>query len=194
MAAFWSGMGSHVTFRVRWSGTVQFLAKTSVKHGWTCIEVKRNQHKSWFISLYLGKYYACKILVFVILYISLIFFSVQHYWGYCYLTSSECSSELFWSPAGRHLSVCPGVRPPVCKLFKFSSSSQNYLANFYKTRHNASMDKGNSRDQGITGQLSIRDFKLTSCQRGSYLYINSPIIEYGKWKSTMVEESSIIIP
>ena len=29
----------------------------------------------------------------------------------------------------------------------------------------------------LNGHLSIRDFTLTSCQKGSYLYINSPIIE-----------------
>ena len=33
------------------------------------------------------------------------------------------------------------------------------------------------RPSGLNGHLSIRDFSLTSCQRGSYLYINSPIIE-----------------
>ena len=30
---------------------------------------------------------------------------------------------------------------------------------------------------GLNGPLSIRDFTLTSCQKDSYLYINSPIIE-----------------
>ena len=33
------------------------------------------------------------------------------------------------------------------------------------------------RPTGLNGHLSIRDFTLTSCQKGSYLYINSPIIE-----------------
>ena len=32
----------------------------------------------------------------------------------------------------------------------------------------------NKRPTGLNGHLSIRDFQLTSCQRGSYLYINSP--------------------
>ena len=36
---------------------------------------------------------------------------------------------------------------------------------------------GNKRPTGLNGHLSIRDFTLTSCQKGSYLYINSPIIE-----------------
>ena len=35
----------------------------------------------------------------------------------------------------------------------------------------------NKRPTGLNGHLSIRDFTLTSCQKGSYLYINSPIIE-----------------
>ena len=35
----------------------------------------------------------------------------------------------------------------------------------------------NKRSTGPNGHLSIRDFTLTSCQRGSYLYINSPIKE-----------------
>ena len=35
----------------------------------------------------------------------------------------------------------------------------------------------NKRPMGLNGHLSIRDFTLTSCQKGSYLYINSPIIE-----------------
>ena len=30
---------------------------------------------------------------------------------------------------------------------------------------------------GLNGHLSIRDCTLTSCQKGSYLHINSPIIE-----------------
>ena len=29
----------------------------------------------------------------------------------------------------------------------------------------------------LNGHLSIRDFTLTSCQKGAYLHINSPIIE-----------------
>ena len=33
------------------------------------------------------------------------------------------------------------------------------------------------RPTGLNGHLSIRDFTLTSCQKGAYLYINSPIIE-----------------
>ena len=37
--------------------------------------------------------------------------------------------------------------------------------------------KFNKRPTGLNGHLSIRDFTLTSCQKGSYLYINSPIIE-----------------
>ena len=37
--------------------------------------------------------------------------------------------------------------------------------------------KRNKRPTGLNGHLSIRDFTLTSCQKGSYLYINSPIIE-----------------
>ena len=36
----------------------------------------------------------------------------------------------------------------------------------------------NKRPTGLHGHLSIRDFTLTSCQKGSYLYIIiSPIIE-----------------
>ena len=35
----------------------------------------------------------------------------------------------------------------------------------------------NKRPTGLNGHLSITDFTLTSCWRGSYLYINSPIIE-----------------
>ena len=35
----------------------------------------------------------------------------------------------------------------------------------------------NKRSTGLNGHLSIRDFTLTSCQKGSYLYINSPNIE-----------------
>ena len=38
----------------------------------------------------------------------------------------------------------------------------------------------NKRPTCLNGHLSIRDFTLTSCQKGSYLYINSPIIEYMK--------------
>ena len=38
----------------------------------------------------------------------------------------------------------------------------------------------NKRPICLIIHLSIRDFTLTSCQRGSYLYINSPIIEYMK--------------
>ena len=39
------------------------------------------------------------------------------------------------------------------------------------------MFKLNKRPTGLNGHLSIRDFTLTSCQKGSYLYINNPIIE-----------------
>ena len=39
------------------------------------------------------------------------------------------------------------------------------------------MLKKNKRPTGLNGHLSIRDFTLTSCQKGSYLYINSPIKE-----------------
>ena len=35
----------------------------------------------------------------------------------------------------------------------------------------------NKRPTGLNGHMSIRDFTLTACQKGSYLYINSPIIE-----------------
>ena len=35
----------------------------------------------------------------------------------------------------------------------------------------------NKRPTGLNGHLSIRDFTPTSCQKGSYLYINNPIIE-----------------
>ena len=35
----------------------------------------------------------------------------------------------------------------------------------------------NKRPTGLNGHLSIRDFTLTSCRKGSYLYINSPIKE-----------------
>ena len=35
----------------------------------------------------------------------------------------------------------------------------------------------NKRPTGLNGHLSIRDLTLTSCQKGSNLYINSPIIE-----------------
>ena len=35
----------------------------------------------------------------------------------------------------------------------------------------------NKRATGLNGHLSIRDFTLTSCQKGSYLYINRPMIE-----------------
>ena len=38
----------------------------------------------------------------------------------------------------------------------------------------------NKRPTGLNGHLSIRDFTLTSCQKGSYLYINIPIIEQMK--------------
>ena len=37
---------------------------------------------------------------------------------------------------------------------------------------------------GLNGHLSIRDFTLTFCQKGSYLYINSPhyrINENQRW-------------
>ena len=36
------------------------------------------------------------------------------------------------------------------------------------------------RPTGLNGHLSIRDFTLTSCQKGSYLNINSPIKELMK--------------
>ena len=39
---------------------------------------------------------------------------------------AESSSELFWSPFVRRLSVCPSV----CKLFLFSTSSQEPLGQF----------------------------------------------------------------
>ena len=32
------------------------------------------------------------------------------------------------------------------------------------------------RPKGINGHLGIRDFTLTSCHKGAYLYINSPIL------------------
>ena len=35
----------------------------------------------------------------------------------------------------------------------------------------------NKRPTGLNGHLSIGDFTPTSCQKGSYLYINSPIID-----------------
>ena len=35
----------------------------------------------------------------------------------------------------------------------------------------------NKRTTGFNDHLSIRYNTLTSCQKGSYLYINSPIIE-----------------
>ena len=38
-------------------------------------------------------------------------------------------------------------------------------------------DFENKRPTGLNSHPSIRDFTLTSYQRGSYLYINSPIIE-----------------
>ena len=34
----------------------------------------------------------------------------------------------------------------------------------------------NKRPTGLNGHLSIRDFTLTSFQKGAYLHINSPII------------------
>ena len=39
------------------------------------------------------------------------------------------------------------------------------------------MLKKNEKPICLNGHLSIRDFTLTSCQKSSYLYINSPIIE-----------------
>ena len=41
------------------------------------------------------------------------------------------------------------------------------------------------------GHLSIKDFTLTSCQRGAYLHINSPIIIINK--NQQLYENSIII-
>ena len=35
----------------------------------------------------------------------------------------------------------------------------------------------NKRSTGLRGLLSYRDFTLTSCQKGSHLHINSPILE-----------------
>ena len=33
----------------------------------------------------------------------------------------------------------------------------------------------NKRPKGLNGHLSIRDFTLSSCQKGAYLHINRPI-------------------
>ena len=48
------------------------------------------------------------------------------------------------------------------------------LENFFEQNF---IDMSNKRSTGLNGHLSIQDFARTSCQRGSYLYINSPIIE-----------------
>ena len=48
----------------------------------------------------------------------------------------------------------------------------NKVANAFKGFHIY-----NKRPTDLNGHLRIRDFTLTSCQKGSYLYINNPIIE-----------------
>ena len=64
-----------------------------------------------------------------------------------------------------------------CKLYQYLSKLQisKLLGEFVKVVSYISND--NKRPTGLNGHLSIRDFTLTSCQRGSYLDINSPIIE-----------------
>ena len=51
------------------------------------------------------------------------------------------------------------------------------LYNLQKLAHKYRQSKKNKRPSGLNGHLSIRDFTLTSCQRCSYLYINSPVID-----------------
>ena len=46
----------------------------------------------------------------------------------------------------------------------------------------------NKRPIGLNGHLHIRDFTLTSCQKGSYLHINSPIIEYIKINNDVAKQ------
>ena len=78
-----------------------------------------------------------KLLVLIVVFFSIISqFSKAPSWGVngSYLTWAESSSELFWSPVVRRLSVHPSVRPSVClsvcKLFTFSSSSPEPLGQF----------------------------------------------------------------
>ena len=46
---------------------------------------------------------------------------------------------------------------------------------FNKSRSKVSVASVNKRPMDLNGHLSIRDSTLTSCQKGSYLQINSPI-------------------
>ena len=68
-----------------------------------------------------------------------------------------------------HPSVCLSVCPSVCKLFKFSSSSQNHWANFNQTWHKVSLDIGDSNegprfsqrgDNNKTAKIRIRNIKV----------------------------------
>ena len=57
--------------------------------------------------------------------------------------------------------------------------------------------KYNKRPTGLNGHLSIRDFTLTFCQKGSYLHINIPIIKKNKnqqWYRKEASESFNTIP
>ena len=55
-----------------------------------------------------------------------------------------------------------------------SLGSGNLYSTFQKAKKKF---KKNKRPTGLNGHLSIKDFTPTSCQKGSYLYINNPIIE-----------------
>ena len=68
-------------------------------------------------------------------------------------------------------------RDLVKKLRIFIDIMHGILFHFFFI--NARNVKGdvNKRPTGLNGHLSIRDFTMTSFQKGSYLYINSPIIE-----------------
>ena len=60
---------------------------------------------------------------------------------------------------------------------RMESLYTQYFQNFYLLLTEFEFNLLNKRPTGLNGHLSIRDFTLTSCQKGSYLYINVPIIE-----------------
>ena len=67
----------------------------------------------------------------------------------------------------KYLDVECGIYRVECRIFKYFHSCLALL-------------KINKRPTGIKDHLSIRDSTLNSCQKGSYLQFNRPIIEHIK--------------
>ena len=63
----------------------------------------------------------------------------------------------------------------VCRGYKYI-----YIYEWSFIENTFSYQFSNKRPTGLKGHPSFRDFTLTTCQRGTYLHINSPIIIINK--------------